>query len=143
MTTKIFEFLRPTPKRQLGPLEKQLLKALWKCGSATVRELLPRIDTNLAYTTVMTTLDRLYKKQLLDRRVDGKAFRYAPRHTPEEFQRVEAGDAIREILASHQTASLPLSCFVEAITEHDAKLLDQLQEIVERKRCELRKKETR
>jgi predicted transcriptional regulator len=120
-----------------------LLKALWECGSATVRELLARIDTNLAYTTVMTTLDRLYKKQLLDRRVEGRAFRYVPRHTPEEFQKVEAGEAIREILASNQTASLPLSCFVEAITEHDAKLLDQLQEMVERKRRELRKKETR
>jgi len=143
MTNKILDFLRPTPKRQLGPLEKQLLKALWECRSATVRELLARIDTNLAYTTVMTTLDRLYKKHLLDRRVEGRAFRYVPRHTPEEFQKVEAGEAIREILASNGTSSLPLSCFVEAITEHDAKLLDQLQEMVERKRRELRKKETR
>jgi predicted transcriptional regulator len=141
--TKIFEFFKPAHKRRLGPLEKQLLKALWECGNATVRELLARIDNNLAYTTVMTTLDRLYKKELLDRKVEGKAFRYVPRHTPEEFQRVEAGDAIREILASNHSASLPLSCFVEAITEHDAKLLDQLQEIVECKRRELRKKETR
>ena len=90
----------------------------------------------------MTTLDRLYKKQLLDRRLEGRAFRYMPRHTPEELQKVEAGEAIREILASNQAASLPLSCFVEAISEHDAKLLDQLQEMVERKRRELREKET-
>jgi len=91
----------------------------------------------------MTTLDRLYKKQLLDRKAEGKAFRYVPRHTPEEFQKVEADEAIREILTSSGASSLPLSCFVEAITEHDAKLLDQLQEIVERKRRELRKKESR
>ena len=136
-------FFRTTPSRQLGPLEKQLLKVLWECGSATVRELLARIDSNLAYTTVMTTLDRLYKKHLLDRRIEGRAFRYVPRHTPEELQKVEADEAIRQILASNQTASLPLSCFVEAITEHDAKLLDQLQEMVERKRRELRKKEAR
>ena len=139
----IFRFFRTTSKRQLGPLEERLLRELWKCRSATVRELLARIDTNLAYTTVMTTLDRLYKKQLLDRRIEGKAFRYIPRHTPEEFQKVEAGEAIREILASHVASSLPLSCFVEAISEHDAKLLDQLQEMVERKRRELRKKEAR
>ena len=120
-----------------------MLRELWECRSATVRELLTRIDTNLAYTTVMTTLDRLYKKQLLDRRAEGRAFRYSPRHTPEEFQKVEAGEAIREILASHKTSSLPLSCFVEAISEHDAKLLDELQEMVERKRRELRKKEAR
>jgi predicted transcriptional regulator len=138
----IFRLFRATPSRQLGPLEKQLLTVLWECGSATVRELLTRIDGNLAYTTVMTTLDRLYKKQLLDRRIEGRAFRYVPRHTPEELQKVEAGEAIREILASNRT-SLPLSYFVEAITEHDAKLLDELQEMVERKRRELQNKESR
>ena len=138
-----FGFLKTTPKRQLGPLEERLLKTLWECRSATVRELLGRSDVDLAYTTVMTTLDRLYKKQLLDRRVEGRAFRYMPRHTPEEFQKVQAGEAIREILASSETSSLPLSYFVEAISEHDAKLLDQLQEMVERKRRELRNKESR
>ena len=143
MTTKIWEFLRPAPKRQLGPLEKKLLQILWKCGSATVRELLAQTDSELAYTTVMTTLDRLYKKQLLDRKAEGRAFRYMPRHTPEELQKVVADEAIRQILASNGTSSLPLSCFVEAITEHDAKLLDQLQGLVERKRRELRKKESR
>lgn len=139
----IFRFFRTTPKKQLGPLEEQLLRELWECRSATVRELLARGDIEVAYTTVMTTLDRLYKKQLLDRRVEGRAFRYMPRHTPEEFQKVEADEAIREILTSSGASSLPLSCFVEAITEHDAKLLDQLQEMVERKRRELRKKESR
>jgi len=143
MTTKILEFLRPTLKKQLGPLEKQLLQTLWKCGSATVRELLAQTNSELAYTTVMTTLDRLYKKQLLDRKAEGRAFRYMPRHSPEELQKAAADDAIRQILASNGTSSLPLSCFVEAITEHDAKLLDQLQELVERKRRELRKRESR
>ena len=139
MTTKILEFLRPNPKRQLGPLEKQLLQTLWKCGSATVRELLDQTDSGLAYTTVMTTLDRLYKKQLLDRKAEGRAFRYMPRHTPEELRKAAADEAIRQILASNGAASLPLSCFVEAITDHDVKLLDQLQELVERKRRELKK----
>jgi predicted transcriptional regulator len=132
-----------TQNRQLGPLEEKMLQALWKRGSATVRELLEDGDLDIAYTTVMTTVDRLYKKQLLDRRAEGRAFRYMPRHTPEEFQRAAAGEAIRQILASNGTSSLPLSCFVEAITEHDVKLLDHLQELVERKRRELRKKGSR
>ncbi len=41
-----------------------------------------------AYTTVMTTLDRLYKKGLLDRVAENRAFRYTPRHTRQELQRV-------------------------------------------------------
>jgi predicted transcriptional regulator len=141
--TTIFGFFWPTPKSKLGPLEEQLLQALWKCKTATVRELLDQGDLDIAYTTVMTTLDRLYKKQLLDRKPEGRAFRYSPRHTPEEFQKAAAGQAIRQILTSTGTSSLPLSCFVEAVTERDVKLLDQLQELVEKKRRELRKTESR
>jgi predicted transcriptional regulator len=141
--TTIFGFFKSTPKRRLGPLEEQLLQALWKRRSATVRELMVQGGLDVAYTTVMTTLDRLYKKQLLDRKAEGRAFRYRLRHTPEEFQKAAAGEAIRQILMSNGTSSPPLSYFVEAITEHDVKLLDQLQELVERKRRELRETESR
>ncbi len=128
-------------KRQIGPLEEQVLKALWLSGNATVRELLESHKLDVAYTTLMTTLDRLYKKQLLDRKLEGKAFRYAPRHTAEEFEKTAARDAIRELLGGDSRTALPLSYFVEAISEHDVKLLDELQELLERKRRELEKRE--
>jgi predicted transcriptional regulator len=129
------------PKMELGPLEERLLRALWKCHSATVRELIDDYNIHLAYTTVMTTLDRLYKKNLLNRVVEGRAFRYSPRQTQEEMQKEAAGKAIRELLCSNAAASLPLSYLVEAVGEHDAKLLEELQELVERKRRELQIKE--
>ncbi len=132
-------FLRSLhPHTQLGPLEEQLLESLWRRKTATVRELLDDGQLKLAYTTVMTTLDRLYKKHLLDRVAEGRAFRYRPRHTPEELQRAAAGDMIRQFLGSSSTSSLPLSYLVEAVSEHDAELLDELQQIVERKRRDLR-----
>jgi predicted transcriptional regulator len=140
--TSIFRMLRPSPQSQLGPLEGQMLEALWQCGSATVRELLERGDLKLAYTTVMTTLDRLYKKELLDRVAEGRAFRYSPRYTPEELQKAAVGEAIRQLLASNAASSLPLSYLVEAVSEHDIHLLDELQQLVERKRRELRGKDT-
>jgi predicted transcriptional regulator len=122
---------------QLGPLEQQLLESLWQRGSATVREVIEDGDLKLAYTTVMTTLDRLYKKNLLDRVPEGRAFRYSPRHTPEELQRAAAGDLIRQFLGSG-SSSLPLSYLVEAVSQHDVELLDELQQLVERKRRDLR-----
>ena len=70
---KVFGLLRPSPATRLGPLEFELLQSLWARGSATVRELLADGSIALAYTTVMTTLDRLYKKQLLDRVSEGRA----------------------------------------------------------------------
>jgi predicted transcriptional regulator len=130
----------PPSLAQLGPLEQRLLQEVWSRGSSTVREILQDSDLNIAYTTVMTTLDRLYKKSLLSRVAEGRAFRYSPSVTQEEMQRAAAGQAIRQLLESGPTSStLPLSYLVEAVTEHDIQLLDELQELVERKRRELHK----
>jgi len=103
-----------------------------------VRELIEGGNVRQAYTTVMTTMDRLYKKGLLDRAAEGRAFRYRARLTSEELQRGAAVDGIRRLLESAQAASLPLSYLVEALSAHDAKLLDELQVLVERKRRELK-----
>jgi predicted transcriptional regulator len=136
--TRILSLLRPSAKTQLGPLEQHLLSALWTRGNATVRELLDEGITKLAYTTVMTTLDRLYKKQLLDRTVEGRAFRYAPRFTQAELEKAAVGETIGRLLSSGVSASLPLSYLVEAVSEHDAGLLDDLQRLLDQKRRELR-----
>lgn len=95
-------------------------------------------DIKLAYTTVMTTLDRLYKKQLLNRTAEGRAFRYSPRYTQEELEKAAIGETIRQMLGSGATASLPLSYLVEAVSAHDARLLDDLQRLLDQKRRELR-----
>jgi predicted transcriptional regulator len=128
---------------QLGPFEQQLLQELWSHGSATVRELLADGRIRQAYTTVMTTVDRLYKKGLLDRVAEGRAFRYTPRHSAAELQRVTALESIRQLLGSDDTSSLPLSYLVEALSIHDAQLLDQLQYLVEKKRRELQGRENK
>lgn len=126
--------------RQLGPLEQRLLEQIWVRGNATVREVLEGADLNIAYTTIMTTLDRLYKKGLLDRVAEGRAFRYSPRYSQEELQRAAAGVAIRQLLDAGANG-MPLSYLVEAVSERDVHLLDQLQELVEEKRRELQHKE--
>ncbi len=139
--SSIARLFRSSLKSQLGPLEQQLLNVLWQRKNATVRELLQYGDINLAYTTVMTTLDRLYKKQYLDRAAEGRAFRYTPRHSQEEMEKAAAGEAIRQLLNSGSAAAMPLSYLVEAVSEHDISLLDELQKVVEKKRRELRAKE--
>jgi predicted transcriptional regulator len=131
-----------TSSSQLGPLEQRLLEALWARRNATVRELREDGHDDLAYTTLMTTLDRLFKKKVLTRQAEGRAFRYAPRYTREELHREAAGDAFRRLLDASSGASLPLSYLVEILTEHDAHLLDDLWQLVESKRRQLRHPET-
>ena len=134
---KVFTFFGAPAGMPLGPFEQQVLEALWSRGTATVRELLEDQNITQAYTTVMTTLDRLYKKRFLDRTAEGRAFR----QTPEELRRVAVVEGIRQLLGSGDASSLPLSYLVEALSTHDAQLLDELQVLVERKRRELKKAE--
>jgi predicted transcriptional regulator len=136
--SSIARLLRLPIKSQLGPLEQQLMEELWRRKNATVRELLESGETKVAYTTIMTTLDRLYKKQLLERVAEGRAFRYSPRLTKQELEKATASEAIRQLLSSSSAAALPLSYLVEAVSEHDTRLLDELQRLLEEKRRELR-----
>ena len=140
---KAFSFFGLASGPRLGPLERQLLEEMWSRGNATVREVLADGTIKQAYTTVMTTLDRLYKKGLLDRVAEGRAFRYSPLQTPEELRRAAAVEGLRQLLSSGDTSSLPLSYLVEALSIHDAQLLDELQLLIERKRRELKMRETK
>jgi len=121
---------------QLGPLEVLLLRFLWQHGGATVREVVESGQISGAYTTLMTTLDRLHKKGLLDRQPEGRAFRYSARQTEEEYTGDMVRGAIRQLLGS-ATSSAPLSFLVEAVSEHDLSLLDELERMIDRKRREL------
>jgi predicted transcriptional regulator len=138
---RIFHFRASSS--QLGPLEERVLEELWNRGRATVRDLIEDTCHDLAYTTVMTTLDRLYKKNLLSREAEGRAFRYTPRLTREDLQREAAGEALRQLLDASPAPSMPLSYLVEVLTEHDAKLLEDLRRLVDAKRKELRNTESR
>jgi predicted transcriptional regulator len=128
---------KPSPVA-LGPLESQLMTVLWDLGSATVRDVLENSDVGGAYTTVMTTLDRLHKKGLLNREPEGRAFRYSPAQTEEEFNSALVMDALRHMMKSAGSVSLPISYLVEAISGEDHKLLDDLQREIDRKRQELK-----
>ena len=118
-----------------------MLEALWTRGDATVRELVNDHCEGLAYTTLMTTLDRLFKKGLLTRKEEGRAFRYAPRFSREELHQEAAGHAFRQLLDASPASSLPLSFLVEIVGDRDAELLEDLRKLVERKRRELSRRE--
>jgi predicted transcriptional regulator len=120
--------------RQLGPLEKRVLEELWARGSATVREMIEDGFSDLAYTTVMTTLDRLFKKGLLTRLGEGKAFRYSARLSRDDLHRETAGHAFRRLLDVSPESSLPLSFLVDVLGERDIQMLDALGKAIESKR---------
>lgn len=122
----------------MGPLEIAVMEVLWTAGAANVHEVAGRLERPLAYTTVMTTLDRLYKKGLLERRKEDRAFVYSPKLTKAEWERKRAGDILSAFLAGPQPAGgLLISCLVDAVGKQDAALLDELERKIREKRQEL------
>jgi len=119
----------------LGHLERQVLEETWRRGETSVRDIFTAFDQRIAYTTVMTTLDRLYKKRLLSRRKDGRAFLYSALVTREEFERGITEDVIDGLLGRDSAGVEPvLACIVDAVSEHDRELLDELDRLIREKR---------
>jgi predicted transcriptional regulator len=126
----------------LGKLEREVMDEAWRRGELSVRDVYRAFDERMAYTTLMTTLDRLYKKGLLDRRKDGRAFLYSPRISPEQLEQGVAEDVISGLLGNATEDVEPvLACIVDAVSEHDRALLDELDRLVKEKRRELRRKD--
>jgi predicted transcriptional regulator len=126
------------PAPLLGPLEFNLMRILWECGESRVRDVILRLDRRLAYTTVMTTLDRLFKKGLLDRRKSDRAFLYSPRFSQPNWEHRVAGELVAGFLARPEHSSdLLLSCLVDAVGQHDETLLDELEKKIQARRKEL------
>jgi predicted transcriptional regulator len=126
---------------QLGKLESELMERIWARGEITVRDLHLEVASRLAYTTVMTTLDRLYKKGLLQRRKLGKAFYYLPTMTQEEYHRTLTQHLVEMVLDDGADKNVVLSSFVNAVSDADLKLLDELDELLKAKRRALRRRE--
>lgn len=118
---------------ELGHLESTLMEILWRKGELSVKELAELLDRPLAYTTVMTTLDRLYKKGLLQRRKCDRAFFYSPKLTFRDWIRRRAGDLVRALRAG-ASEEVVASSLVDAIGKHDRALLDELERQIRARR---------
>jgi len=89
----------------------------------------------------MTTLDRLFKKGLLERRKAERAFFYTPRFTRRDYEHKRTGEFVAGFFASPQsTGELLISCLVEAVGQQDTALLDELERKIHLKRKELSRK---
>jgi predicted transcriptional regulator len=128
----------PPAPPALGPLEIAVMEILWTRGESNVREVATRLGRPLAYTTVMTTLDRLFKKRLLGRRKSDRAFLYLPSLSRREWEHKRAGDFVAGFLSVPQPSrELLISCLVEAVGQHDEALLGELEKKIRSKRKEL------
>lgn len=121
-----------------GPLEIRVLEALWSRDTAAcVRDIQPQFP-RVAYTTLMTTLDRLFRKGTLHREKNGRAFFYSPRTSREQLISELAGSTLATLLPGDAAAVRPImSMFVDTVGDRDHALLDELEALVRARRDQL------
>jgi predicted transcriptional regulator len=123
-----------------GPLELAVLEALWNRSEPVSVRTLQGDFPDAAYTTLMTTLDRLYKKSALVRSKRGRAFFYETRLSRDEVRSEWATAVFTTLLDGDVGASLVLSSFIGAVGERDELLLNELEDLLRQRRAESNKK---
>ena len=112
----------------LGQREREVLSVLRDLRAATVQQVAERLSSSLAYTTVMTTLDRLFRKGLLERRKQSRAYLYSLALTARDFEGQRASHLVRRFFTeSDAQPEMLISCLVDAVHHYDSDLLDQLE----------------
>ncbi|MGA2682687.1 MAG: BlaI/MecI/CopY family transcriptional regulator [Candidatus Bathyarchaeia archaeon] len=127
----------------LGPLEANVMESIWgsRKTPVTVREIYEVLKKTrgLAYTTVMSTMDRLFEKKLLDRKIEkgrgGLYYVYWPSLEKQSFQK----SAVREVLSSliDNFGEVVANCLVDETSlseEERIALKDQLNRNISKKK---------
>lgn len=104
----------------MGSLEADVLRYLWNAAEpATPGQVNEALGGEVANTTVMTVLTRLWRKGLVDRERNGRAFAYRPLVSEADYAGQRMGDA----LGRAQDREAVLSRFVDTLSARDAKAL--------------------
>ena len=110
--------------RMLGELEARVMRRIWdRDGPVTVRDITDdlRRDRPIAYTTVMTVIDNLRKKGWLRRTDHGRAYRYEPIVSGDEY----SADVMRQGLAASSDPAAALMRFVGELSAEEASALEE------------------
>jgi predicted transcriptional regulator len=122
---------------RLHDLEASIMDVVWsrQLFAFAIGDVLAILEKqrDIAYTTVMTTVSRLYDKGLLARERDGKRYLYSPKLTREEFLESTARVVLNQAVGGHQA----LVMLAEKVSEASAGELDDLEALIQKRREEL------
>ncbi|HYZ28808.1 MAG TPA: BlaI/MecI/CopY family transcriptional regulator [Thermoleophilaceae bacterium] len=112
-------------RREAGELESEVLAALWASSEPmTPAAVLEQLGDELAYTTVMTTLARLFEKGVVDRQRVGRGYAYSPKVGEAEL----AARRFRAALDRGHDRGAVLQGFVSELTRDEQRMLLELLE---------------
>lgn len=117
----------------LGELEIAVMEALWQTPDQSAKDVHATLGTvrGISLNTIQSTLDRLYRKQLLERTKTGHAFRYQPRVARHQL----IAGLINDLLGRFSNDSRSsLAAFIDAADQLDDGALDELEQALKARR---------
>ena len=129
--------VRPTWRRMfLGPLEWQVMDSIWHLRTCSVHDVVRTIPERRAYTTVMTTVDRLFQKGILNRKKVDRKFLYSARMDPQQLDICFARQLLAQLrLLPMTTRRTVIVSLVEGLSKSGARsssMLDERQTVSKR-----------
>ena len=115
----------------LGPLESEVMEVMWEMNQATVRQVVNvlRERRTIAYTTVMTIMNNLVAKGLLQRTPQSKAHLYTVVLSRQEFWERASQEAVSDVL--NRFGDLAIARFVETVARLRPEYLERLRQLAE------------
>ncbi len=109
----------------LGSLETVIMEALWKTQEASVRDVLVAIGNGYAYTTVMTVMQRLHEKGVLQRRLKDGAYLYQPVAPREQYAKETVQKTLDQLVDGF--GDVALAQFLDTLDEVSPERLQRLR----------------
>ncbi len=118
----------------LGPLEAEIMDAVWDAGEVTVRDVHNTLNAShpIAYTTVMTTLGRLTDKGLLRRIEDQPAHRYSAVVSRDQYASSTVKSVVDWLLGHFPDPAV--AYFIDRVEDEDDEVIDRLRAAIEERR---------
>lgn len=120
--------------KPLGDLEQDVMTVVWQLNTATVRSVWDKLQRtrDIAYTTVMTTMDRLTKKGILTRTKINKAYHYTATVTEQQWHQSLSHQVLDKLV--RQYGDLAIAQFVDVVDAIDPSKLQELKRQIDQRK---------
>ncbi|MCM2533968.1 BlaI/MecI/CopY family transcriptional regulator [Neobacillus pocheonensis] len=128
MKIQNFKFNERGLNRFFGPLESKIMNILWDGSELTIKNVQQKLEQEKAvnFNTVMTVMNRLVDKGVLQKRTEGRSFLYRPILSKDQFFETQSKELTHELI--EEFGSLAVSQMLDVLEEVDQDLLEKLEQ---------------
>lgn len=133
MNIKNFKYDEVGLNRFFGPLEAKIMDILWEAEELSIKEVQQRLehqDKSVNFNTVMTVMNRLIEKGVLEKRAQGRLSLFRPIQSKEDFIEEQSKKLTENLL--DEFGGIVINHMIDALKEVDQTVLEKLEQKIQR-----------